>query len=145
MQASRRQVNESNLAVGATVTVKLAVPLIPREEVNFHNIWCSVSAEPQNADANSQGTWVLYIKRENFADVGWTDTVFNDETNNAIIVACGAYSASNQTPYNLPPTQIKTSRTLQAGDTLSLASTATGVTAGLISTRVMLCAHVTRK
>jgi len=50
MQAKRIQVNEGNTGVGGQVNVLLSVPLEPREEVNSHNIWGSVSAEPEFHD-----------------------------------------------------------------------------------------------
>ncbi len=145
MQAKRIQVNEVNTGVNGNVIVALNVPVSPREEVNFHNIWGSVSVEPQDAGANCQGTWVLYILRENQTQVGFSDTVINGELFNKEFIACGVYSASNESPYNSGPIHPATSRTLNAGDALELESITTGVTAGLCSNRVMLCAHVTRK
>ena len=144
MQAKRIQVLEGNAGVGASATVLIPVPTDPREEVNFHNIWGSVSVEPEGADVNCQGTWVLYILRANTTAVSATDANINNEIFNAVIIACGVFSASNQSPYNtsIHPT---TSRTLQAGDSLALVATITGITSGLASTRVMLCAHTTRK
>ncbi len=144
-QAKRIQVNEVNTGVGGNTSVQLIVPTDPREEVNFHNIWGSVSVEPQNADANCQGTWVLYILRENQVNIGYTDAVVNGELFSAVIIACGVYSASNQSPYNSGPIHPSTSRNLMPGDALILQSITTGVTAGLCSNRVMLCAHTTRK
>jgi len=88
---------------------------------------------------------VLYLRRENAGPIIWTDATTNSETNNAIIIACGVFSASNQSPWNSGAINPKTSRTLQAGDQLILSCTVTGITAGLASTRVMLCAHTTRK
>ncbi len=145
MQAKRIQVNENNSGVGGQTFATLVAPTDPREEINFHNIWGSVSEEPQNADANAQGTWILFILRENATTPVFTDSVINAETNNGIIIACGVWSASNQTPFNSGPIHPETSRTLQAGDNLVLACTVTGITAGLVSNRVMLCAHTTRK
>ncbi len=144
MQAKRIQVAEVNTGVGANVNVTLAVPTEPREEVNFHNIWGSVSCEPQNAGANAQGTWALFILRENATFPTLTDVVVNGETHNISIMACGCWSASNESPFNISVNP-KTSRTLQAGDRLVLTSVSTGITAGLVSSRVMLCAHTTRK
>ena len=144
MQAKRIQVNEQNIAAGASVIVFLVVPDDPREQVNFHNIWIGVTMEPQNADANAQLTWVLYHQRAGVAAPLFTDGTVNTETFNATVIACGVGSASNQSPFNLPATQIKTSRNLQAGDSLQLQLVATGVTAGLVSARVMLCAHTVR-
>ncbi len=145
MQAKRILVNESNDPAGGQTTVSLEVPTDPREEVNFHNIWGSVSVEPQDTDANAQGTWVLMKIIDTQTTPTMTDTIINNETNNAIIIACGVWSASNQSPYNSGAIHPETSRTLQAGDKLVLQSVVTGITAGLASNRVMLCAHVTRK
>ena len=143
MQAKRIQVNEANNGVGAQIAVNLNVLTTPREMVNFHNIWVSVSVEPQNTDANAQGTWVLLTLRENQVFGLFNDSNVNNEQANAYTIACGVWSASNQTPYNMT-TQIKTSRNLNPGDALVLISTVTGITAGLASNRVMLCAHSVR-
>ena len=145
MQAKRIQVNESNNGAGASTIVFLVIPTDPREEVNFHNIWIGVTGEPQDADANAQYTWVLYALPRNSPTPLFTDVNVNGEAENAKIIACGVGSGANQSPFNLPPTQIKTSRTLQAGDSLQLQLVTTGITAGLSSNRVMLCAHTTRK
>ena len=145
MQAKRIQVNESNLGAGSSVTVVLAVPSDPREEVNFHNIWAGVSVEPQDAAANCQGTWVLYILRGNTTAVTATDANINNEIFNTVIIGCGVFSAANESPWTSEPIHPSTSRTLQAGDSLALVCTVTGITAGLASARVMLCAHTTRK
>ena len=145
MQAKRIQVAEGNDGLSGSTEVELLVPTDPREEVNFHNIWGSVTVEPQDAAANCQGTWVLFLLRENATIPTFTDTVTNGESNNAVIIACGVWSASNETPYNSGPIHPATSRTLMPGDRLMLQSVVTGITAGLASNRVMLCAHTTRK
>jgi len=144
-QAKRIQVNETNAGAGVGIAVALSVPTDPREEVNFHNIWGSVTVEPQDAGANCQGTWVLFIKRVGGAIPNWTDGLINSEVNNYFIIACGVFSASNESPYNSGPIHPQSSRTLNPGDDLVLSSTITGITAGLASDRVMLCAHTTRK
>ncbi len=144
MQAKRILVNEANLNVGQIVEIGLAVPSSPREEVNFHNVWASFNAEPQDADANMQGTWVLFIRRTGQVTVSFTDVNVNNETQNQFIIACGVFGASNQMPFT-KEIHPSTSRTLEAGDNLVLQVVATGITVGLVSTRVMLCAHTTRK
>ncbi len=136
--------NELNTGVNGQVQVILTVPTDPREQVNFHNIWIGVACEPQDAGANAQGTWALLIRRLESPGKLFSDVNVNAENFNAITVACGVWSASNETPFNLPATQIKTSRNLNAGDSLELVSISTGITAGLVSNRVMLCAHTTR-
>ena len=144
MQAKRIDVNESNNGAGGNTAAALLVPTDPREEVNFHNIWGSVTVEPQDANANAQGTWALFLLRENATLPTLTDVVINGESNNAVLIACGVWSASNESPFNIT-IHPETSRTLQAGDALAITSVVTGITAGLASNRVMLCAHTTRK
>ncbi len=146
MQAKRIQVNEADIGVNAVVSVRLVVPSDPREEVNFHNIWGGVSGEPQDAGANAQYTWVLFIQKAGATVTPvFIDTQIDNETFNADIIACGVGSGANESPFNVPPIQIKTSRTIEAGDSLVLQIVTTGITAGLSSNRVMLCAHTTRK
>ena len=145
MQAKRIQVAETNDGAGGQTSVELSVPSEPREEVNFHNIWGSVTVEPETAAANAQGTWVLYRQLDPAApQVTFTDAFLNLETLNVDIIACGVWSASNETPYNTS-FQIKTSRNIPSGGRLILSNTVTGITADLASNRVMLCAHTTRK
>ena len=144
MQAKRIQVNEQNNPAGGQVEVFLEAPLDPREEVNFHNIWGSVSVEPENTDANAQGTWLLVVLRESAPIPGTSDAFINAETFNNPIIACGVWSASNQTPFNIT-IHPETSRSLNPGDRLMLISHIGGITAGNASNRVMLCAHTTRK
>ncbi len=144
MQAKRIQVNEGNDGVAGRTFVVLTTPDSPREETNFHNIWGSVGVEPENTDANSQGTWVLGILRKGEVVAVFTDAVINAEESNPDIIACGVSSSSNQSPFNIKVNP-KTSRNIEPGGSLFLAHTTTGITAGTASTRVMLCAHVTRK
>ena len=146
MQAKRIVVAESNDTAGLQTAAILSVPLEPREEVNFHNIWLGLTVEPQDAAANCQGTWVLYVEPDTTAPLfSFTDSIVNLENRNNQIVACGVFSASNESPFTMVPVQIKTSRNLEAGSRLIMSSTITGITAGAASNRVMLCAHVTRK
>ena len=100
MQAKRIAVNENNDSAGQATSATLQTPTEPREETNYHNIWGAVSVEPQNSGANCQGTWLLWIVRENATLATLTDVVVNGETNNATIIACGVFSASNESPYN---------------------------------------------
>jgi len=146
MQAKRIQVFENNKGAGGQVTVVLNVPTEPREQVNFHNIWIGAASEPQDAAANSQGTWVLGFMADATTPIPtFIDSFVNLETENVRIIACGVYSSSNESPWTLPPTQMKTSRTINAGGRLYLQLVNTGITAGLASLRVMLCAHTVRK
>ena len=144
MQAKRIQVNEANIGAGGSIEAILTPPASPREQINFHNIWLGVAVEPQNAGANCQGTWVLYIVKAGAGFLGFTDANVNAEGRNQEIVACGVFASSNEASWTMPPTQIKTSRNLNPGESLRLQCTVTGITAGVASSRVMLCAHTVR-
>ncbi len=145
MQTKRIQINETNDGVSGNTTITFTVATDPRREVNFHNIKFSVSVEPQDTDANAQGTWILGVNRENATLPTFTDPLFNGESHNATIIASGIWSASNQTPFNSGTMEVKSSRTLQPGDQLYLQSVVTGITVGLASNRIMLFAHLTQK
>ncbi len=145
MQAKRIQVGISpSTGIGGSGFVGLTVPTDPREQVNFHNMWYSFSCEPKDADANSQGNWVLYIVPAGGVFINWPDSTINNEVDNVRIIACGVWGASNQTPFNNGG-QINTSRNLNPGDSLALSVTVTGTTAGQVSIKTMLCAHTVRK
>ncbi len=144
MQAKRIQVADVDGAAGTQIDVAIGPPTTPREEVNYHNIWGSLMIEPTTQDANSVGTWVLWVAPENFPIPFFTDAVINLEETNAKIIACGVWAASNQAPFNMVVNP-KTSRNLNAGDTLVLSAHVIGITAGTNLRRAMLCAHVTRK
>ena len=145
MQAKRIQVAESDIGAGGQVSASLVAPTDPREEINFHNIWASFTAENITSTANAQGTWLLILLKENMNQPTFSDATVNAEASNAIIIGCGVFSCSNEAPYTSPPIHPSTSRTLQAGDTLAIVVNMTGVSAGSVSTRVMICAHTTRK
>ncbi len=145
MQAKRIQVSESDLGAAGTQTTFLTVPDEPREEINFHNIHGSINCEPTSADANAQGNWALYIIPDGGSAKTLSDSAINNEVDNPRIIATGVWGASNQSSYQSPDINPKTSRNLQSGDILALGVTVTGVTAGVVSTKIGLSAHTTRK
>ena len=59
MQAKRIQLQSQTRNAGQQTTTTLLVPADPREMVNMHNIWGGIAVEPENADANANGWWVL--------------------------------------------------------------------------------------
>ncbi len=146
MQAKRMQ-ELSNTLDGVTPqrSVFFTVPTDVREEANFHNIWISFGLEPTTAGANANGIWVLW-KKQNItaADPVWSTANINAETFNNMVIACGAWVASNETPYNFM-TQLKTSRNLMPNETLVLSINQQGLTAGASQITALICAHVTRK
>ncbi len=117
--------------------------VITADKVNCSNIWGSISLEPENADANAQGTWVLYWV--NYADLGlsWSDTLLSDEPEAGLIIAAGVWSATNQTPYNHTFSAGKVSRNIRKEGRLALAVQQTGISAGANSVRLLLLCNVT--
>ena len=144
MQAKRIQVSEATVAAGNDVAVIITTPEDVRQETNFHNIWGGAAVVPVDAASNCAGTWLLMIRPVNVTITGNTDAVINAEDKNRQIIACGVWSASNETPFNLQVNP-KTSRNLNPGDQLTLTLHITSVTAGLVQIRAILCAHVIRK
>jgi len=119
---------------------------ILRRLVNYHNIWGSFSVEPENADANSHGWWILWLKSDTSQpDPGWTVAAINSGDLNMKIIACGVWNASNQTPYTSPPIHLNSSRNLVANQELVLTVRQDGITAGNSQMNVMLCAGLSVK
>ncbi len=119
---------------------------ILRRLTNYHNIWGSVIAEPIDADANSHGVWVLWLKSNtNDADTVWSLGNVNSDNFNMQVIACGMWAASNQTPFNSEPIHLKSSRNLVANQELILSAHIFGQTAGLTRLVCMLCAGLSVK
>ena len=118
---------------------------ILRRLTNYHNIWFGCTVEPVNADANTSGQWILWLKANtNDPDTTWSLANILTDNFTMQIIACGLYSASNQTPFNFS-SQLKSSRNLVANQELVLTVHFEGVSAGQVSCDTMLCASVTTK
>ncbi len=118
---------------------------ILRRLTNYHNIWWGISIEPEVADSNANGLWVLWLKANtNDPDTDWT--LANIQTDNFTmqIIACGVWAASNQSPYNFS-SQLKSSRNLVANQELVLTVHIFGVTSGNVRNLKTLCASVSVK
>jgi len=89
MQAKRIQEAHADLVGLTQLSIALTPPVVPREEINYHNIWASLAVEPENADANSHGVWVLFVNPVGAAIPTWDLVSINSESFNAIIIACG--------------------------------------------------------
>jgi len=117
-----------------------------RRSVNYHNIWWGMSVEPENADANATGRWILWIKKDaTAADPTFSGANINAETFNQRIIACGVWAASNQSPYTMPAQHMNSSRTLLVGEELVITLQIQGISAGEITAHVILCAGQTGK
>ena len=144
MQAKRINTNVQSGGAATQLVTELINPATPREELNFHNIWLSACQEPVDADANAQGSWVLFLRKAGQAIPIFSDAIIDSELHNNNIIALGVWCASNQTPWHLS-TQIKTSRNLGPLDALDFVVHVQGITAGLSLGRQIISAHVVRK
>ncbi len=119
---------------------------ILRRLVNYHNIWGSFSVEPQVADANSNGWWILWLKSDtNNADPLWTLAQVDGGDFNMLVIACGTWVASNQHPFTSDPIHLNSSRNLVANQELVLTCFQNGITTGTSLVNVMLCAGLSVK
>ena len=146
-QPKRIDVDASSIGVAGNAVAKFGPGTgnILRRLVNYHNIWWGMAIEPQNADVNANGTWVLWLKPDvTQSDVVWSDANINAEDFSQMIIACGVWAASNQTPFNFA-SQLKTSRNLVANQQLVLSVHQVGITSGLSLVRVILCASLSVK
>ncbi len=133
-------VNESNQGVNGQLITDYKVTA---DKVNCSNIWFSFTIEPENADANAQGSWVLFANNREEADIDWTDANLNDDTLNQLVIAAGVWSASNQTPITCSKSAGNISRNIRKDGKLGLTIKQTGITAGLSSIRGMLMCNTT--
>ena len=133
----------NDTTVTAVDTQKSVSYVITADKVNCSNIWYSFSIEPENADANANGTWVLYSTWAMAAGITWDDAKMNDEEEAGQVIAAGVWGATNQTPLNINASVGKVSRNIRKGCHLSLAVYTKGISAGNVSLRMMIICNVT--
>ena len=147
-EPKRISINEDTATAGFDITARFGpgTGTILRRLVNYHNIWGSFSCEPITADANANGWWILWLKPDvTQTDPIWTETVINANDFNQMIIACGTWMASNQTPFTSDPIHLNSSRNLVANQELVLSVFVNGLTTGAIQINVMLCAGLSVK
>ncbi len=134
-EPKRIEVDETAIGVGVQNSVRFGpgTGTILRRLTNYHNIWFGCGIEPQTADANANGKWILWQK----PDAAQVDGVFSDTNINAgllnmNIIACGVWSASNQSPYNFS-SQLKSSRNMVANQELVFTVRVDGITSGNVA------------
>jgi len=118
---------------------------ILRRLTNYHNIWWSFGVEPQDAGANANGNWVLWLKSNtNESDTVWSTANLDTDDFNMQIIACGVWVASNEGPYTFS-SNMQSSRNLVANQELILSVHQAGITAGQSRIVTSLCAGVSVK
>ena len=147
-QPKRIDVNEGIRAAAGNLAARFGpgTGTILRRLVNYHNIWGSFSVEPQSADVNSNGWWILWLKPDtNQGDPLFDQTNLNSGNFNMLIIACGTWMASNQSPFTSEPIHLNSSRNLVANQELVLTVFVNGITSGNAQINVMLCASLSVK
>ncbi len=140
MNAQRKRIHALT-DTGAVSTTHSNIGTIDESNaVNVHGLRFSFAIEPENADANANGTWVLScLPRITTAAVTPSIAGLEAEGDNPVIWACGVWAASNQTPFCNPDTEMKTSRNCQAGTRIVLQIFRQGVSAGNVRVISTLC------
>ena len=136
-----------NVGVAGQVSARFGpgTGTILRRLTNYHNIWGSVLVEPQDADANANGWWILWLK----PDVTNPDPVYSQanilaQDFNQMIIACGTVGSSNQTPFN-KEIHLNSSRNLVANMELVLTYHQNGISSGQARVSLLLCAGLSVK
>jgi len=106
---------------------------------NVHGLVIDFICEPENSDANANGTWALWCNPDEASVVPTTTTgALELETSNAFLWASGVWAASNQTPFCFGGKFMKTSRNCQNGARITLSINLEGVSAGNVRVRSLL-------
>jgi len=135
----RKRVHTAGGSPGAGSALILVANIDESNGVNVHNIHLSVTVEPEDADANSQGQWVLWCLPDKTSGAPSTTLgALEAEGSNAFYVAGDLWSASNQTPFVSGDVTFKTTRNCQNGARLVLTCHVEGTTAGLNSVHMLL-------
>ena len=129
MQRKRIHVISETKSTGGTTV--LAATVDETNGVNFHNVHFGVSVEPEVADANANGTWVLWCIPDAVSAVpGISVSLLEAEGSNPYLWAMGVWVAANQTGFNSLDNVIRSSRNCPAGGRLVLSIRVEGVTSG---------------
>ena len=129
-------ISNSNAFLGDGTTDQLTLELDESDAVNVHGLrWC-FSIEPENADANANGFYIIYCFPAQV--IGGADpelpNSFGDLDNklfNPYVWGIGCWTASNQAPYHYEFTP-RTSRTCQRGARVLAQIVKTGISAGAV-------------
>ena len=94
---------------------------------------------------NYHNIWVLWMKPDaSQTDVVWSDANIDADLFSMMVIACGQWTASNQTPY-IFSSNMKSSRNMVANQELVISVFINGITAGNARLRAMLCASLSVK
>jgi len=131
----RRRVHFITAAAGVGVVHLITALVDESNGLNVHGLRASFIVEPENADANANGSWALWcLPRETTAVPTTTVAALEVEGDNNVMWACGVWAATNQTPaiIDIAPA---TSRNCPQGTRIVLAVNPEGISAGNVRVR----------
>ncbi len=137
MNVQRRRLNAestSNATLNSTTVDDITITLDEGPAVNVHGLRFCFSIEPENADANANGFWILYCfpaQQVNLANLPNSFAQLDDEDFLPYVWGVGCWTASNQAPYHYEFTP-STSRTCQNGARIVGMVVKTGISAGAV-------------
>jgi len=145
LNTNKRRVETTTDQKGAASNQTLILDLDDADAVNVHGMRCCASIEPENADANANGTWAVYCLPGGViqsADLPINIGGLGNEDSAPYLWGIGCWVASNQGPYNMEFTP-KTSRNCQKGARILFRVTFDGVSAGLCRCNMIITAFTT--
>ena len=137
MNTQRRRLDaetKSNSTLNSNTADFVEIQLTEGPNVNIHGLRYCFSIEPENADANANGFWVLYCYPASVLSVNDFPSTFatlDNEDFLPYVWGVGCWTASNQAPYHYEFTP-KTSRNCQQGARIVGVITKTGISAGAV-------------
>ncbi len=135
MKTERRRLDAQSDQEGVNGQSAVQILLDEGPSVNIHGIHLCFSIEPENADANANGFWILYCLPAgvitNSTDLPANFADLDNEDFLPYVWGVGCWTASNQAPfhYEFAP---RTSRTCQKGARILSIVNVSGVSAGLV-------------
>jgi len=113
--------------------------------VNLHGFRAEFIMEPEDADANANGAWAVWVLPGGIiqnGDLPQTSGQIGDEDHAPYLWGTGVWAGSNQTPSHtlFAP---KSTRNIQAGGRVVLEIIASGVSAGQVRQRSVLTGFTT--
>jgi len=134
MKTQRRRLDAQSDQQGNNSRSDVELLLNESDAVNIHGLHYCFSIEPENADANANGYWIVYCLPAGVIDLADLPLNFADLDNEDFLPyvwGVGCWTASNQAPfhYEFAP---NTSRNCQKGARIVGQVAITGVSAGMV-------------
>ena len=134
----RRRVHAADQTGGAGTQLDVVGTVDEGPAVNIHGFRASFTTEPENADANANGTWTVWcLPRQSTAVPGSSIGSLETEADNPVLWAVGMWASSNQTPSE-KDIELRTSRNCQAGTRIVLRIRREGVSAGNVDINAVM-------